>query len=89
MLLHRGRKWWRFRYKFESKEKLLSLGVYPDVPLASRTVKDEEIGKPRKIKGARELRDEASKLLAQGIDQVKTAKYKRQRNRIGRQTASK
>lgn len=63
-----GGKWWRFRYKFEGKEKLLSLGVYPDVPLASRTVKDEEIGKPRKIKGARELRDEARELLAQDID---------------------
>ncbi len=44
-----GGKWWRFRYKFEGKEKLLSLGVYPDVLLASRTVKDEEIGKPRNL----------------------------------------
>jgi integrase len=63
-----GGKWWRFRYKFDGKEKLLSLGVYPDVPLASRVVKDEETGKTRKIKGARELRDEARELLAQGID---------------------
>ena len=44
-----GGKWWRFRYKFDGKEKLLSLGVYPDVPLASRTVKDEEIGKPQNL----------------------------------------
>lgn len=50
-----GGKWWRFRYKFDGKEKLLSLGIYPDVPLASRVVKDEEMGKTRKIKGAREL----------------------------------
>lgn len=63
-----GGKWWRFRYKFDGKEKLLSLGIYPDVPLASRVVKDEETGKTRKIKGARELRDEARELLAQGID---------------------
>ncbi|PTQ79821.1 integrase [Nitrosospira multiformis] len=63
-----GGKWWRFRYKFDGKEKLLSLGVYPDVPLASRVIKDEETGKTRKIKGARELRDEARELLAQGID---------------------
>jgi integrase len=63
-----GGKWWRFRYKFDGKEKLLSLGVYPDVPLASRVVKDEETGKTRKIKGARELRDEARELLAQGVD---------------------
>lgn len=63
-----GGKWWRFRYKFDGKEKLLSLGVYPDVPLASRVIKDEETGTTRKIKGARELRDEARELLAQGID---------------------
>jgi integrase len=63
-----GGKWWRFRYKFEGKEKLLSLGTYPDIPLASRTQKDEETGKPRKVKGARELRDDARELLAQGID---------------------
>jgi integrase len=63
-----GGKWWRFRYKFDGKEKLLSLGTYPDIPLASRTLKDEETGKPRKIKGARELRDDARELLAQGID---------------------
>ncbi len=47
-----GGKWWRFRYKFDDKEKLLSLGVYPDVGL----------------KDARERRDEARKLLADGID---------------------
>lgn len=47
-----GGKWWRFRYKFDNKEKLLSLGVYPDVGL----------------KDARERRDAARKLLADGID---------------------
>lgn len=47
-----GGKWWRFRYKFDGKEKLLSLGVYPDVSL----------------KDARERRDEARKLLADEID---------------------
>ncbi|MCX7153059.1 MAG: Arm DNA-binding domain-containing protein, partial [Proteobacteria bacterium] len=30
-----GGKWWRFRYSFDGKEKLLSLGTYPDVSLAS------------------------------------------------------
>jgi integrase len=63
-----GGKWWRFRYKFNGKEKLLSLGIYPDVPLASRVIKDEETGKTQKIKGARELREEARELLAQGVD---------------------
>ena len=26
-------KWWRFKYRFEGKEKSLSFGVYPDVSL--------------------------------------------------------
>lgn len=47
-----GGKWWRLRYTFGGKEKLLSLGVYPDVGL----------------KDARERRDTARKLLADGID---------------------
>jgi len=47
-----GGKWWRFRYSFGGKEKLLSLGTYPDVSL----------------KEAREKRDEARKLIAQGAD---------------------
>ncbi len=48
----KGGKWWRFKYRFEGKEKLLSLGTYPDVPLAD----------------ARERREAARKLLAQGTD---------------------
>jgi integrase len=47
-----GGKWWRLKYRFDGKEKRLSLGVYPDVGLA----------------GARIRRDEARKLLASGID---------------------
>ncbi len=47
-----GGKWWRLKYRFEGKEKRLSLGVYPDVSL----------------KDARERRDDARKLLANGID---------------------
>ncbi|MBF0583713.1 MAG: integrase arm-type DNA-binding domain-containing protein [Magnetococcales bacterium] len=47
-----GGKWWRFRYRFDGKQKMLSVGVYPDVSL----------------KQARERRDEARRLLAEGID---------------------
>lgn len=47
-----GGKWWRLKYRFGGKEKRLSLGVYPDVSLAQ----------------ARERRDEARKMLAQGLD---------------------
>src|ERR1700683_71841 len=53
MLINRdGSRWWRFKYRFEGREKLLSLGVYPDVPL----------------KRAREKRDEARRQVADGID---------------------
>lgn len=47
-----GGKWWRFRYRFGGREKLLSMGTYPDTGLAQ----------------ARERRDEARKRLADGID---------------------
>jgi integrase len=47
-----GGKWWRHKYRFEGKEKRLSLGVYPDV----------------RLRDARERRDEARKLLASGVD---------------------
>ena len=47
-----GSKYWRLAYRFEGKQKLLALGVYPDVPLVL----------------ARERRDAARKLLATGID---------------------
>ncbi len=28
-------KWWRFRYSFDSKQKMISVGTYPDVSLAN------------------------------------------------------
>ncbi|MDQ3959208.1 MAG: Arm DNA-binding domain-containing protein, partial [Pseudomonadota bacterium] len=28
-----GSRWWRLKYRFGGKEKLLSLGVYPEVSL--------------------------------------------------------
>ena len=30
-----GSKWWRLRYTVDGREKMLSLGVYPEVSLAS------------------------------------------------------
>ncbi|MBI3045061.1 MAG: integrase arm-type DNA-binding domain-containing protein [Betaproteobacteria bacterium] len=59
-----GGKWWRFKYRFAGKEKRLSLGVYPDVPLAGRKDKNSN----EWIKGARDRRDEARQLLAEGVD---------------------
>jgi hypothetical protein len=47
-----GGRWWRFAYRFQGKRKQISLGVYPDVTL----------------KRAREKRDEARTLVADGKD---------------------
>ncbi|MEW6672327.1 MAG: integrase arm-type DNA-binding domain-containing protein [Thermodesulfobacteriota bacterium] len=47
-----GGKWWRFKYRLEGKEKLLSLGTYPEVGLSQ----------------ARVRRDAARKQVADGID---------------------
>ena len=47
-----GGRWWRLRYRHGGKEKMLSLGTYPEVGLAE----------------ARERREEARKMLARGID---------------------
>ncbi len=47
-----GGKWWRLKYRFLGKEKRISLGIYPTVGL----------------KDAREKREQAKKLLSQGVD---------------------
>lgn len=37
-----GSKWWRHKYRFAGKEKLLSHGLYPEVTLAeARAARDE------------------------------------------------
>jgi len=53
LLVHpNGSKYWRLQYRFGGKQKMLALGVYPDVSLAD----------------ARARRDDARKLLANNID---------------------
>lgn len=47
-----GSKWWRFRYRFSGKAKMLSFGIYPDVGL----------------KLARDRREGARKMLSDGVD---------------------
>ena len=47
-----GAKYWRMKYRFGGKEKLLAIGVYPEISLAE----------------AREGRDLAKKQIANGID---------------------
>lgn len=68
LLVNTTGKYWRLNYRFAGKQKTLALGVYPDVPLAGRVETDLNTGKKSRIKGARDLRDEARKLLADGID---------------------
>jgi len=60
-----GGKWWRFRYQFDGKEKMLSLGVYPDVSLQD----------------AREKRDAARKLVANSIDPGENRKAQQEEKR--------
>jgi len=65
-----GGKRWRLKYRFDGKEKLLALGIYPDISLAE----------------ARNRRHEARNLVANGIDPsaakkaVKEAKAELQAN---------
>lgn len=47
-----GHKSWRYKYRFEKKERLLTLGTYPEVSLAD----------------AREKRDDAKRILREGRD---------------------
>ena len=61
-----GGKWWRLKYRIAGKEKRLSLGTYPDVPLA--TPKGQDADSPNRVRGARELRDDARALIGNGID---------------------
>lgn len=52
LIMPTGGKWWRLKYRFNGKDKQLSLGVYPDVSL----------------KTARKRRDEARERVAEDID---------------------
>ncbi len=52
LITPKGGKWWRLDYRFNSKRKTLSMGVYPDVSL----------------KTARDRRSTARKQLVDGID---------------------
>ena len=45
-----GGKWWRWKYRFDGKEKRLSFGVYPDVSLkAARDRRDDARGRLARI----------------------------------------
>ena len=44
----KGKKWWRLKYRFEGKEKRISLGVYPTVTLKAARLQREELITPPK-----------------------------------------
>ncbi|MGF6764816.1 integrase [Paraburkholderia sp. GAS33] len=56
-----GHKYWRYKYRFTGKEKLLALGVYPDVSLAA----------------ARQKRDKARAKVAAGFDPSEAKKIEK------------
>jgi integrase len=60
-----GSKYWRLKYRFNGKEKLLALGVYDQVTLGEARIK----------------RNEAHNLLAKGIDPGLLKQEKKQSNR--------
>ncbi len=61
-----GGKLWRWSYRFEGKEKLMSFGKYPDVSLAL----------------ARDRHAEARKLLATGIDPMAQRKIEKKVQKV-------
>ena len=71
-----GGKWWRLKYRFNGKEKRISLGVYPNITLAM----------------ARKKRDAFRKLIKKGIDpsqRVKEEKAARRAEEIRQLAASR
>jgi integrase len=62
MVTPSGGKLWRFKYRFDSKEKKIALGAYPEISLLD----------------ARQKRDEARKQLANGIDPGAVRKAQKQ-----------
>jgi len=57
-------KLWRFKYRYEGKQKLLAIGPYPTISLLD----------------ARKRRDDARRLLANGVDPSAVRKAQRQAN---------
>jgi integrase len=69
LLVNKVGKYFRFDYRYAGKRKTLALGVYPDVKLAK----------------AREKRDEARKLLQNGVD---PAQYRKETKAMRKQQAA-
>ena len=68
----RGGRYWKMTYRFDGKQKELALGVYPKVPLEA----------------ARRARDEAQRLLTQGVDPMAARKELKAAARAEQEEAS-
>lgn len=66
-----GGKWWRYKFRFEGKEKRLAIGTYPDVTLMA----------------ARKERDKARDLLKSGVDPTEARRREKARKSISTETA--
>lgn len=62
VVTEKGYRYWKFKFRFEGKERTLHLGTYPEISLAD----------------ARERRDEARKQVAKGIDPGAIKKAKKE-----------
>ena len=60
----KAQKWWRLKYRFNGKEKRISLGVFPEVSL----------------KEVRDLRDNARQQLRNNVDPSAIRKIQKQNN---------
>ncbi len=65
-----GGKLWRFKYRFDGKEKLISFGAYPDISLAE----------------ARERRKDARNKIANGIDPNEIRKALKEEEEVAKRT---
>ena len=66
-----GSRYWRLKYRIDGKEKLLAIGVYPDVSLAD----------------ARERREEAKKGMTRGVDPNVARREERQQRMMQSQNS--
>jgi integrase len=66
-----GSKLWRYRYRFDGKQKLLALGQFPDVALSE----------------AREAHQQARKLVAGGVDPSAQRQVEKQSQRAAVETS--
>lgn len=60
-----GSKYWRLQYRFDGKQKMLALGIYPEISLSE----------------ARQRRDEAKRQVANAIDPSEQKKVEKQARR--------